>query len=44
MSYIGDGIGRAMAGAFIVAIVIGGVVAIGLWELIPWLWHHVHWN
>lgn len=31
------------AGIIIFALIVAGIT-IGLWELIPWLWHHICWR
>lgn len=38
----GKAIGDAIVGAIVAAFIVGGVVAIGLWNLVAWLIHHVH--
>jgi hypothetical protein len=38
MSYIGDGIARAMVGAFVVVIVATAAITAALIFGVPWLW------
>ena len=41
------GIGEAMIGflylAVAIGLIVGAAIGIGLWLLIPWLWHHIAW-
>lgn len=41
---IAQAYGMMVLTAIIIAFAVGGVVAIGLWEGIPWIYHHVSFN
>lgn len=41
MQGLGKAIGDAMVGMLILAVIIGAVVAVVLWELAQYLWHHI---
>lgn len=38
---MGKAISGAIISAIVIALLVGGAIAIGLWELFWWLWEHL---
>ena len=43
-SGFGDAIGDGLRALAILLIIVSAIVGVVLWELVPYLWQHIHWN